>query len=107
MAEQSDTQTRTRPVVHSNIKAEDLKKENDEDDDFRATQNKQHAEEGILMIAYYLQKNDLSLRAMFGDFLYDETIEEAQDKKKEFEMISIREFSQIVKGLMGLDEKHI
>jgi hypothetical protein len=28
------------PVVTTNIKAEDLKKDNDEDDDFRSNQNK-------------------------------------------------------------------
>jgi hypothetical protein len=44
---------------------------------------------------------------MFGDFLYDETIEETEDKKKEFEMISIREFSQIVKSHMSLQDKHV
>jgi hypothetical protein len=31
------------------------------------------------MIAYYLQKNGITLRNMFGDFLYDEAIEDGSD----------------------------
>ena len=54
MAADPDQEKKNPPVVNSKIKTEDLKKDNDEDDDFRGTQNKQSAEDGILMIAYHL-----------------------------------------------------
>ena len=70
-----------------------------DDDDFKANTNKQLAEEGILKMAYYLKKNNVELREIFIDLLYDETIE-----GKEFELIPLREFSEFVKKEMELDE---
>lgn len=60
------------------------------------------AEEGILKIAFYLSKNNIDLREMFQGILYDETIED-----KEFELIPIRDFADVVKNLMSLEDKHV
>ena len=70
-----------------------------DDDDFKANTNKQLAEEGILKMAYHLKVNNVELREIFIDLLYDETID-----GKEFELIPIREFSEFVRKEMDLDE---
>jgi hypothetical protein len=44
----------------------------------------------------------LDIRDAFIDFLYDESID-----NKEFELISIREFSDIAKTVFKLEEKHV
>ncbi|CDW84015.1 UNKNOWN [Stylonychia lemnae] len=76
--------------------------DSDDDDDFKANSNKLNAEEGILKIAFYLQKNGLSLRNVFQDYVFDDSIDD-----KEFELIAIREFSDLVKTTMSLEEKHV
>jgi len=50
-------------------------------------------------MAYHLKKNNVELREIFIDLLYDETID-----GKEFELIPLREFSEFVKKEMELDE---
>ncbi|CDW80728.1 UNKNOWN [Stylonychia lemnae] len=73
-----------------------------DDDDFRANSNKQLAEEGILKMAYYLKKNNVELRDIFIDMLYDDTID-----GKEFELIPIREFSEFARKTMELEDSHV
>lgn len=74
----------------------------EDDDDFKTTNNKQNAEEGILKIAYYLSKNSLTLREVFEALLFDDFID-----GKEFELLEIREFSEVAQTLMNLEEKHV
>lgn len=72
------------------------------EDDFKANQNKVLAEEGILKIAYYMSKNKIDLRYILQDILFDQSID-----GKEFELIPIREFGEVARTIMGLEDKHI
>lgn len=74
----------------------------EDEDEFKTTSNKQNAEDGILKIAFYLSKQALTLREVFQEYLFDDEID-----GKEFELLEIREFSEIVQTQMDLEEKHV
>lgn len=60
------------------------------------------AEEGILKIGFHLQKRQCSLREYFEDYIFDEVFD-----GKEYELLPIRDFSEVVRQEMSLDEKHV
>lgn len=72
-----------------------------DEDDFKGANDTNHqAEEGILMIAHHLSLLGLDLHTAFADLLYDYTLD-----SKEFELLSIRDFSAVVKSdVFGLQE---
>eukprot|EP00347_Sterkiella_histriomuscorum_P004826 403358941 len=74
----------------------------EDEEDFKENANKQLAEEGILKIGFYLNKNGYDIRDIFADIIFDESID-----GKEFELISIRDFGELVKPMMGLNDKHV